>query len=383
MRCPSCGTLHDFSAECRTESITEVSTSEGATDALSCDDSDSEPQLSEQSENRTTATSRLIEFPGTRNSVPVWRKEIAERVREAQERKARESASKDDGAAPPDSPTPQLELLPPTEPPPVNPLVIAALKRIERAHADPSEPATQGRRAVAAVAYATGYEPTVEAASHSAHSVSLSPVLNTDEDTNVLEQTEEPARTPNLVVVPSTSIHSSETRTETTRATPRKVLSDEINNPALNYIDTVPTTSRYQATMNTASAVGRIVAGLLDVIVLALLYSPIAVSLELFRAGALGLQVWFLAVGAFCLIGFFFFTVSIGLTGRTIGMRLLGLRVVDIRTGLIPTGSQSARRSLLYLLSLLSAGVPFLGLVFDSDHRMPHERFSQTIVVKA
>jgi len=316
--------------------------------------------------------------------VPVWRKEIAERVREAQERKARESALQDAEATPKDQQAPQLELLPQAEPAPVNPLVIAALKRIERAHADPAQPATQGRSPVAAVAYATGYEPVIEGAPHSANSVSLSPVLNTDQDANVCEQTEEPARTPNLVVVPSASVSSSETRTESHSAVrTRKVLSDEINSPALNYLDSVPTTSRLEAAMNTASSVGRLCAGLLDVIVLALLYSPIAVSLELLQGGSLSFQVLFLAVCAFSLIAFCYFTVSIGLTGRTLGMRLLGLRVVDVRTGLIPTGSQSARRSLLYLLSLLSAGVLFLGLVFDSDHRMPHERFSQTIVVKA
>ena len=37
--------------------------------------------------------STLIEFPGvSRSSVPEWRKEISERVREVQERRAREAA---------------------------------------------------------------------------------------------------------------------------------------------------------------------------------------------------------------------------------------------------------------------------------------------------
>src|SRR2546430_3214585 len=38
----------------------------------------------------------LIEFPGvTKNSVPQWRKELGERVREVQERKAREAFLED------------------------------------------------------------------------------------------------------------------------------------------------------------------------------------------------------------------------------------------------------------------------------------------------
>ena len=37
--------------------------------------------------------STLIEFPGiSRNSLPEWRKELSERVREVQERRARETA---------------------------------------------------------------------------------------------------------------------------------------------------------------------------------------------------------------------------------------------------------------------------------------------------
>src|SRR5215211_2352597 len=83
--------------------------------------------------------STLIEFPGvSRNSVPEWRKELSERVREVQEKRAREAAREAaeaerhrmESAITP----PQLELLPPAPMPPMNPLVAAALKRIERAH---------------------------------------------------------------------------------------------------------------------------------------------------------------------------------------------------------------------------------------------------------
>src|SRR4051812_27258077 len=83
--------------------------------------------------------STLIEFPGvSRNSLPEWRKELSERVREVQEKRARETAreaakaerQRGEAAITP----PQLELLPPTQMPAMNPLVAAALKRIERAH---------------------------------------------------------------------------------------------------------------------------------------------------------------------------------------------------------------------------------------------------------
>src|SRR6185295_8299621 len=87
----------------------------------------------------TEKRSTLIEFPGvSRNSMPEWRKELSERVREVQEKRAREAAHEAaaaerrriEAAIHP----PQLELLPPAPLPEVNPLVAAALKRIERAH---------------------------------------------------------------------------------------------------------------------------------------------------------------------------------------------------------------------------------------------------------
>ena len=39
---------------------------------------------------------------------------------------------------------------------------------------------------------------------------------------------------------------------------------------------------------------------------------------------------------------FIYLTVSTALTGKTLGMRILSLRVIDARTGLIPTGTQAA-----------------------------------------
>jgi len=60
----------------------------------------------EQPARTERPVSRLIEFPGvTRRPVPQWRKELGERVREVQERRARESAAEaeaTDATAPPE-----------------------------------------------------------------------------------------------------------------------------------------------------------------------------------------------------------------------------------------------------------------------------------------
>ena len=47
----------------------------------------------QDSTRATEKRSTLIEFPGvSRNSMPEWRKELSERVREVQEKRAREAA---------------------------------------------------------------------------------------------------------------------------------------------------------------------------------------------------------------------------------------------------------------------------------------------------
>ena len=388
MRCPSCRTVHDVSGECATEDLPPSD----ALDLDSFDDVTREFDLSKQSNQNTSVQSRLIEFPGSRNAMPVWRKELAERVREAQERKAREATVSEDGLE--NSPAPQLELLPQAETAPINPLVAAALKRIERAHLDTAPTASNANRALAAVAYAhSNYEPVVEPSTASQVAVleeesPLEPYARpqTFEEPETRPFGELEPRTTNLVVVQTadTAPAPVERRREALPISrSRRIISDDANNPALNYLDSIPTTLRVDRATQSAGALPRLFAGLLDLALLTLLYAPIALGLELVQGNWLNPQVMALAITSLFLIGFLYFTVCTGLTGRTFGLRILGLRIVDVRTGLIPTGGQSAKRSFLYVFSLLSAGLLFLGMLLDSDHRTPHERFSRTAIVRA
>ena len=93
--------------------------------------------------------STLIEFPGVNR--PAWRRELSERFREIQQKRARE-ADLEAGKAPAvsqsqttldearaaakeraaESASKQLGLVPPPDEPELNPLVAAALRRIER-----------------------------------------------------------------------------------------------------------------------------------------------------------------------------------------------------------------------------------------------------------
>src|SRR5712692_3048915 len=82
--------------------------------------------------------STLIEFPGSTRPVPEWRKQLSQRVREVQERKAREAAeeaaaAREAGTVSCALPSAQLELVPDLEQPPMNPIVSKVLERLERA----------------------------------------------------------------------------------------------------------------------------------------------------------------------------------------------------------------------------------------------------------
>src|SRR5215217_1256728 len=148
--------------------------------------------------------STLIEFPGvSRNSVPEWRKELSERVREVQEKRARDSARE---AAEAERQrreatinSPQLELLPAAQMPPMNPLVAAALKRIERAHQTaPPENHQRGTTLATAIAYAPEREE-----NEAIEPVLEEPQLMFEPVITVVDEPPPPIEKPHLAVVPA------------------------------------------------------------------------------------------------------------------------------------------------------------------------------------
>ena len=77
---------------------------------------------------------------------------------------------------------------------------------------------------------------------------------------------------------------------------------------------------------------------------------------------------------------FLYLTLLTALTGRTLAMRLLSLRVIDMKTGLIPTGRQSIGRSFFYLISLATVVGIFFALVSREGYTV-QDRFTRTAVV--
>ena len=91
----------------------------------------------------------------------------------------------------------------------------------------------------------------------------------------------------------------------------------------------------------------------------------------------------FLAFLATCAIVMFaYLTVSVGFYGRTFGMRLFSLELIDIDGETYPTMHQAAVSSSVYLLSLAFGGIGFLPLLFNEEKRAAHDLVSKTIIVR-
>jgi len=161
---------------------------------------------------------------------------------------------------------------------------------------------------------------------------------------------------------------------------PKRLIRDD-NDPALNYLDSITKTLCVDdLNHSSASAFRRIVCALLDLIFCALLSSPIAGAMYLTGSNLRDPQVIGVLAGSVIVVTFLYLTLLTALTGRTWAMRLLSMRVIDTKTGLIPTGGQSIGRSFFYLLSLATV-VGILFALVSRDGYTVHDRFTRTAVV--
>ncbi|HKO97468.1 MAG TPA: RDD family protein [Pyrinomonadaceae bacterium] len=350
----------------------------------------------------------LIEFPSPgRQPIPQWRKELGERVREVQERRAREASLEsgeitiDDSSSAPTGARP-LELLTKPNRPPTNPLVVAALRRIERAYA----PAQYSGNTAVATAAAYDEQPAYQLAPSQAPQDEL-PMAECAVAEIATEDEVVPERTHHLsVVAPPVAVTVEEpplmieapalsapvieeplieepaiTEQSTVAVKPKRLIRD--NDPALDYLDSVPTTVHLESNeLKSAPFYARIISAIFDLIVAGAMTAPLVALVNLTELEWQDPRVIGFAAGAFIAVAFLYFTVSTALTGRTFAMRLFSLRVIDARTGLIPTGAQSTGRALFYLLSLATAGIGLIFSFIDRENRTAHDRFTRTAVVR-
>jgi uncharacterized RDD family membrane protein YckC len=413
MRCPSCGATYDGNSakctECQTEAVNDAAKSETYSNPLEnpiCETTELETSAVEEAGTETLKEwSSLIHFPGVaKSSVPQWRKDLSDRVREIQEQRAREAALAKKNAKRKErrngtKRAPQLALLESTETPELNPIVAAALRRIDRAH-KPTEPErTTPKRGTVA--------PTRDIVPRG-QAVPAARVLRDEAPVPAAEVAEDPVpeqrpvsaeKIHTLLVVPPITAELPEKRSVlpmtppmTTEAAqkpeqpikPNRLIADDPNHSALNYLDSIahPIQSE-NCSRKKASGLRRVLSAFVDLILIAFFSSPLVGGLYLIEPNWPMLMVIAASALVVLLVAFLYLTAAIALTGRTLGMRLLSLRVIDARTGLIPTGNQSAGRALLYLASLLSAGIALIYAVTDSERRPAHDRLTGTAVVRA
>src|SRR5215831_11450935 len=91
MPCPSCGASYSDTSHCAECGAAVLSSTELDTENHHSEESATPLDL-ETPRNQAPRRSTLLEFPGVvRSTVPEWRRELSERVREVQERRAREA----------------------------------------------------------------------------------------------------------------------------------------------------------------------------------------------------------------------------------------------------------------------------------------------------
>jgi uncharacterized RDD family membrane protein YckC len=356
------------------------------------------------------ATSTLIEFPGAGRARPQWRKDLSERVREIQQRRASEASRDVEESGYAASPQSEagamsLGLVPQPETPELNPLVAKALERIERAR-QPQQPATRTHARGGGAATAAIVRPTEE--SYHAPATPRTPhteaqqTAPTDQQltdgaqiAEGAEQTTEPARTTTLVVVPSPVVAPPANDTNEADALIKEALSKprprrhlaEIADDALLAKHEAkilpPVNEPVEAARNVASIPRRAAAGVVDLVLVAFATSPFAAIMELTSGNWNDLRVAGSLAGVVVVIMFVYLTASVALAGRTLGMALFSLRVADERSGLIPTAGRCARRAAAYMLTLATLGVGLLPALFGGGRRAAHDRLSGTVVVNA
>jgi uncharacterized RDD family membrane protein YckC len=384
----------------------------------------------------TPAASTLIEFPGAgRAARPQWRKELSERVREIQERRAREaereaqqlaqrkldqrapaaasthapstaapaaSTVASSSASPAAPSTPQLGLVPQPDMPAVNPIVAAALKRIERARQPPQMPSRArvgGGGAATAVARVAEEQFEDETLPENliapvpvpspAIAATASPAPETVAEVAAVERTLEATREHGLVVVqtPPTprQVQKAEPVIKTepvSKPQPKRVFAEAVDDTFLDRLEEPAPVNTAQPYDDHAPVFKRLAGALIDMLVIAFASTPFAAIIELTNGNWTDIRVASAMGAIVLLVMFLYLSASTALAGRTWGMSVVSLRAVDADTGSCPTTWQAVGRALLYMLSLATVGLGILYAIFDAEGRTAHDHLSGTAVVR-
>ena len=422
-KCPHCPTISTESTDTASSSPEEKSMATSTSQERKTAKASSSGAATEAKAGATAAaatdTSRLIEFPGVPPK-PQWRKELSERVREIQQRRALEAEREAEapasspqqgynvageigeantGATAEETVAPPLGLVPPPpETPQPNPLVVAALKRIERARQpnppQMSRPSRGG--AAAAVAVAHYVEEDYQAATEPALNADqlISPALDAQGEpaAAAVDQIEKPleaTRPSPLAIVPPATVTKIAEESHATETRAHRHIPVVADDAALSEIEArmhAAVLSNHSETESVttddhAPVSKRIAGGVIDLLVVAFAATPFAAIIELTNGNWSDVRVAASMGGVVVVLTFLYITAATALAGRTWGMSLVALRTVDAETGTAPTTGQCARRAVGYMLSLATLGIGLLYAFFDAEGRAAHDHLSGTIVI--
>ena len=79
---------------------------------------------------------------------------------------------------------------------------------------------------------------------------------------------------------------------------------------------------------------------------------------------------------------FLYLTASLAFWGKTFGMRIFSLELIDIEANAYPSVHQAAVSSAVYVLSMVFGGAGFLTMPFNEEKRAVHDIISGTILVR-
>lgn len=403
MQCPSCRAVYSnglsFCPRCKTSASKpspDIQTGPVVNDIESSSTSVSATSTETTNNDSTAAstpkTSSLIEFPGaSRASRPQWRKELSARVREIQERRARDAEESPhrqvEQPASLETAAPLLGLVPRPDAPEVNPIVVAALKRLERAR-QPLPRSHQRTSLGGGMAAATArvVEEQYETDTKPLSNQTLMPVpvavpsQPIKAEVSQQSKTDEPLREHQLAVVPSQP--AQKITVPASKPQPKRATADIIEEAMPIDPETTEATPVEEFYDDRAPVFSRIAGSLIDLLVVAFASSAFAAIIELTNGNWADWRVIASMSGITLVVMFLYLTAATALAGRTWGMSLVSLRAVDADTGLPPTTKQSVARALLYIVSLVALGLGILYALFDAEGRTVHDHLSGTAVIR-
>jgi uncharacterized RDD family membrane protein YckC len=382
------------------------------------------PQTSEIASKATSPT--LVDFRHKNAVVPEWRLHLQNVVRKRQDRTSHTqtdavstSSSSSSSAAAPQSMTlatsgaTALQAEPVVQNNPIvsgNPKLEAAMRRIEQSrqmyYAEEEKPKTH---LTAVPQQPQPAQPkTFPYAVPNQTSEAMSPKpenipFKTQPKTFIIEKKVESTpekkaekfdtnKLPPLSQVVKTAAASGESRSISFKTTENKIniatpvgdFDEEIDDvTAYGEVEAVePEAGEFEEIDDCAPVSLRFNAGLFDLIIGSFLSFILLSPFMLLNGNLFTLQGLLAFLATFAIVMFIYMTVSVGFLGRTLGMRLFSLEIIDIEENDYPTFHQAAVNSCVYLFSLALGGVGFLPLFFNSEKRAAHDLLAGTIVVR-